>query len=83
MHFEKDDDYLLFGGKANYLRGTGDQLSIIIDWTGKDAFFGYFMVWTDTDHCLTPDDRIVLDYGPTFPNNWPVIEKVNYLRVKI
>ena len=67
MEFDTDEDYLLFGGKANYMRGTGDQLSIIIDWTGKDAFFGFFMVWTPDDHCLTSDDRLVLDYGPEYP----------------
>lgn len=33
LEFAQDDDYLLFGGKANYLRGTGDQLAIIVDWT--------------------------------------------------
>ena len=79
---DRDDDYLLFGGKANYFRGTGDQLSIIVDWTQKDAYFGFFMVWTSTDHCLTPDDRIVMDYGPNFATTWPALEKVNYLRLK-
>ena len=33
MEFAQDEDYLLFGGKANYFRGTGTQLSIIVDWT--------------------------------------------------
>lgn len=82
MEFRQDEDYLLFAGKANYFRGTGDQLSIIVDWTQKDAYFGFFMVWTSEDHCLTPDDRIVMDYGPNFPTNYPAIEKVNYLRLK-
>ena len=82
MEFAREDDYFLFGGKANYLRGTGDQLSIIIDWTTKDAYFGFFMVWTAADHCQTPDDRIVLDYGPTYPTDYEEIEQVNYLRIK-
>ena len=82
MEFGKDEDYLLFGGKANYLRGTGDQLTIIVDWTKKDAYFGFFMVWTPEDHCLTSDDRIVMDYGPDFGILYPEIDKVEYLRLK-
>ena len=82
MEFGTDDDYLLFGGKANYLRGTGDQLTIIVDWTKKDAYFGFFMVWTPEDHCLTSDDRIVMDYGPNFPIFYEELEKINYLRMK-
>ena len=82
MEFGTDDDYMLFGGKANYLRGTGDQLTIIVDWTKKDAYFGFFMVWTPEDHCLTSDDRIVMDYGPNFPIFYEELEKINYLRMK-
>ena len=82
MEFGTEDDYMLFGGKANYLRGTGDQLTIIIDWTKKDAYFGFFMVWTAEDRCLTSDDRIVMDYGPDFGIVYPEIEKVEYLRLK-
>lgn len=40
------------------------------------------MVWTATDHCLTSDDRIVMDYGPNFPYDFEGLEKVNYLRLK-
>ena len=82
MEFRQDEDYLMFGGKANYLRGTGDQLTIIVDWTGKEAYFGFFMVWTAEDHCLTSDDRIVMDYGPNFPIYYEELEQVNYLRMK-
>lgn len=40
------------------------------------------MVWTAEDHCLTSDDRIVMDYGPNFAIEYEAIEKVNYLRLK-
>lgn len=40
------------------------------------------MVWTPTDHCLTSDDRIVMEYGPNFPYYYEALEKVNYLRLK-
>ena len=76
-----DVDYLLFAGKANYMRGMGDQLNVIIDWTNKDYFFGFFMVWTSENHCLTAEDRVSMDYGPFFPEYYGVIEKVNYLKL--
>ena len=72
----------MYAGKANYLRGTGDALQIIVDWTNKNAYFGYFMVFTFEDHCLTTDDRLVLNYGPTYPTYYDTIDQVNYLRLK-
>jgi len=77
-----DDQYLFYGGKANYLRGSGDALQIIVDWTNKNAYFGYFMAYTFEDHCLTQDDRLVVDYGPTYPTYYDEIGEINYLRVK-
>ena len=73
---------MLFGGKANYMRGTGDQLNVIIDWTNKDYYFGFFMVWTSDDHCQTAEDRAIMTYGLFFPSYLSVLEKVNYLKMK-
>ena len=57
-------------------------MNIIIDWTKKDAYFGFFMVWTNEDHCLTEEDEELMDCGPTYPKYYEKIEKVNYLKMR-
>lgn len=66
MDSSQKEDYYLYTGKSNYITGSGDLSWLAVDWTDTNRKFGFFMVFTGEDHCLTKSDREELYYGPDF-----------------
>ena len=76
---EIDNDYILYGGSTNYMRGTGDLRSIVTDWTDQDKKFGFFMVWTSNQECYSGGDRDLMLFGTDYKRTF---ERPDDLRVK-
>jgi len=54
----------MYGGSANFIKGTGTQNTVTIDWsheTGK--YFGFMAVWSNSQTCQTQSDKNDLDFG--------------------
>ena len=65
--FDKDGMWLEYGGKANYVQGTGSQYGMIVDWTqDKPKYFGFMMVWSTNLLCRTATDKDTLNFGEQF-----------------
>ena len=74
-----EQDYILYGGSTNYMRGTGDLRSIVTDWTDQDKQFGFFMVWTSNQECYSGGDRELMEFGTDYKRTF---DRPEDLRVK-
>ena len=60
----QDDDYYLYGGYSNYIEDSTETSSIDIDWSAGDNHYGYFQVFTNSDHCTIQKQRDEREFGP-------------------
>ena len=67
----------IMGGKANYIKGHGDESSLSFDWTDTKRYFGYFNVWTTNEVCYTQLDKDELNWGPRFQSYLDGLLKVD------
>jgi uncharacterized protein (DUF427 family) len=52
-----DSEYYMFGGRANYVRGYGDEITQSFSWMDTKRVFGFFNVWTTDLACYNGQDR--------------------------
>lgn len=56
------EDYFLYGGQTNYLSSPNVKY-LGLDWTDTNKKYGYFEVYTDSDHCQSYVNADKIDYG--------------------
>lgn len=44
-------NYFFFGGRANYVKGYGDEIAQSFSWMDTRRTFGFFQVWTSEEEC--------------------------------
>lgn len=66
FEYMRDTEIYIMGGKANYIKGHGDESSLSFDWTDTKRYFGYFNVWTTNEVCYTQLDKDDLNWGPRY-----------------
>lgn len=59
---QSSEDYYLYGGRTNFLYASDLQF-LDLDWTSTDASYGYFVSYSDADHCRSNTEEEELDYG--------------------
>ena len=64
---QKNDDYYIYAGNTNFINSTQDLIDLDLDWTKEEnKHYGFFEVYTDSDHCKNQDTLEEETYGPTF-----------------
>ena len=59
LSLHQHDDYFLYVGKTNFMEDVSALVDVDIDWTDSDYQYGFFEVYTSSEHCSLPSERAV------------------------
>jgi len=74
--------FFFYGGNTNFIKGTGTENPISIDWTDSNYMFGFVALFTTVEHCRTYKDKAEVDFGEGFTDFHTRLPQVSGIRMK-